>query len=479
MSEKKNTPFLAVVWSILERLSTQLVSFSIGIVLARLLTPNEYGIVGLTTIFISLSETFVDSGFANGLIRKINRTEKDLSTAFYFNVVVGLVAYGVLWICSPLIADFFNEPLLIPLVKIVGLTVLLQSLCIVQTAILTSNLNIRLQTIITLCGQIPAGLIAILLASNGWGVYALALQTVIAAAIRTAMLWICARWRPHEKFSKESFKYLFGFGSKLLGANLIGTIFNEIYSVIIGKLFTKADLGLFSKANGLKNNVNSVSSGIVQKVALPVLSKYQDDIPTLSERFREVMRLLIMIIAPLSAYLCFSGHDIIIFLWTDKWEPAVIFFQILVAGAMWNPIGQLSLSLLQVVNRTGLILKLEFPKKASYIVIIAIGVQFGVIGLAVAQFFINFVGNLINLHPTKKILNYSYFHQLYDVIKYMAIAFPLAWIATLPIKTAIPLVNLGAAFMLFIPAYCIILLIIRDSVAVKYFGKIVTKFKRK
>lgn len=474
---KKNTPFIAVIWSLLERLSSQVVSFCIGVVLARLLTPNEYGIVGLTTIFISLSDTFIDSGFANGLIRKIDRTEKDLATAFYFNVAVGVVAYIALWFCSPLIANFFNEPLLIPLVKIVGLSVLLHSLCIVQTAILTAKLNIRLQTIINLSGQIPAGLIAIALAYNGWGVYALALQTVISATIRTALLWIFAKWRPHERFSKESFKYLFGFGSKLLGANLIGTVFNEIYSVLIGKFFTKADLGFFSKANGLKNNVNSVSSGIVQKVALPVLSKYQNDIPSLRDHFREVMRLLIMIIAPLSAFLCFSGYDIIIFLWTDKWEPAVLFFQILVAGAMWNPIGQLSLSLLQVVNRTDVILKLEFPKKASYVVLIAIGIQYGVIGLAVAQFFINFVGNLMNLHPTKKILQYSYLLQLLDLVKYMIVAFPLAWVIRLPIQTEIPLLNIGLSLLLFMPAYCIALFIIRDSVALKYFGKIKSKLK--
>lgn len=477
MQNKRNTPFLATIWSLLERLSSQAVSFFIGIVLARILSPNEYGIVGLTTIFISLSNTFVDAGFANGLIRKIDRTEKDLSTAFYFNVVVGLVAYGILWFCSPLIAAFFNEPLLIPLVKIIGLSVFLNSLCVVQNALLTANLNIRLQTIINLCGQLPAGLLAIVLAYNGWGVYALATQTVAAAFIRTVLLWIFAKWRPHEKFSKESFRYLFSFGSKLLGANLIGTIFNEIYSVLIGKFFTKAELGFFTKANGLKNNFYSIGSGIVQKVALPVLSKYQNDIPSLRDHFREVMRLLIMIIAPLSAYLCFSGRDIIIFLWTDKWEPAVLFFQILVAGVMWEPISQLSLSLMQVVNRTGLILKLEFPKKASYAVIIAISIKYGVLGLAVSSFFINLVGSLINLHPTKKILGYSYLLQLLDVIKYMVIAFPLAWVMRLPIQTDYHLLNIGLAFVTFIPVYALVLLLIRDSVALKYFAKIKSKFK--
>lgn len=479
MSDKKNTPFLAAVWSLLERLSSQIVSFAIGIVLARLLTPNEYGIVGLTTIFISLSNTFVDSGFANGLIRKIDRTEKDLATAFYFNVVVGLVAYAILWACSPLIANFFDEPLLIPLIKIIGLSVLLNSLCIVQNAILTAKLNIRLQTIIGLCGQIPAGLVAIVLAFYGWGVYTLALQTVLAAFIRTVLLWICAKWRPREGFSKESFHYLFGFGSKLLSANLIGTVFNEIYSVVIGKFFTKADLGYFTKANGLRCNVNSISSGIVQKIALPVLSKYQNDTEVLKDRFREVMRLLVMITAPLSAILCFTGRDIIVFLWTEKWLPAVIFFQILVTSNIWNPIGQLSLSLLQVVNRTGTILKLEFPKKSLCVLFIVVGIQYGVIGLAFAQFFINFSAALINLYPTKKILQYSYAMQLFDLVKYMLIAYPIAWGITKGIQTDIHLLNIILSTALYVPAYCLVLYLSRDAIALKYFNKISAKFKKK
>ena len=479
MSNKANTPFWATIWSLLERLSSQIVSFFIGIVLARLLSPTEYGIVGLTTIFISLSNTFVDAGFANGLIRKIDRSEKDLSTAFYFNVVIGLFAYAILWFCSPLIANFFDEPLLIPLVKIIGLSVFLNSLCIVQNAILTSQLNIRLQTIIGFCGQLPAGLIAIALAYNGWGVYALALQTVLAAFIKTVLLWIFAKWRPHEGFSKDSFRYLFNFGSKLLGANLIGTVFNEIYSVIIGKFFTKSELGLFSKANGLSCNVNSVSSGIIQKVALPVLAKYQNSISDLRDHFREVMQLLSMIISPLTAILCFTGRDIIIFLWTDKWLPAVIFFQVLVAGTMWNPIGQLSLSLLQVVNRTGLILKLEFPKKSIYVVIIAIGFQYGVIGIAVAHFFINLVGSAINLYPTKKILQYSYMLQILDLVKYMIIAYPIAWAVTRIFQTDIHLLNIILSTAVYVPAYCLVLYLIRDAIALKYFNKILAKFKKK
>ena len=312
MSSK--TSVNAAIWSFVERASSQIVSFVIGIILARLLSPYDYGVVGLTAIFIAISNVFIEAGFANALIQNQHRTEKDLSTAFYFNVVVGLFCYVALWIATPFISGWFNEPLLIPLLKIVGLNVVFNSLCIVQTALLTAKLNIRLQTIINLSAQIPAGIVAVILAYRGMGVYVLALQTVLASFIKVILLWFFAKWIPKEKFCKDSFKALWGFGSKLLGANLIGTIFSQIYSIIIGKFIGKKELGYFSKANGLCSNVDGITSGIVQKVALPVLAKYQEDKMQLTEKFREIMRLLVMLIAPLTAVICSASDDIIVLL---------------------------------------------------------------------------------------------------------------------------------------------------------------------
>lgn len=469
MSKKKRqTALAATIWSFLERVSTQIVGFAIGIVLARLLTPHDYGVVGLITIFIALSNVFIDSGFANGLIRKTARTEKDLSTAFYFNVIIGLLAYGLLFLCSPLIAGYFDEPLLVPLVKIAGLNVLLNSLCIVQTALLTANLNIRLQTIINVCAQLPAGIIAIVLAYCGFGVYALALQTVISAGMKVAMLWYFAKWRPKERFDKASFKYLWGFGSKLLGANLIGTFFNQIYSVLIGKYIGKDELGYFSKSSHLNSNVDSVSTGIIQKVALPVLAKYQNDKDVLCNKFRETMCLLVMIEAPLSAFFCFSANDIVLLLWTEKWIQSAVLFQFLIVGTMFNPIGQLSLSLMQVVGRTSLILKLEFPKKAVYCIYIAIGFMYGIVGLVIAHVFINFTGALINMWATKKILPYGYIAQLIDLGKYMVIAYSLAWIVSLFVCTKNPVLNIGLSLIALIAMYIATLLVMRDNMVLKY-----------
>ena len=423
MGSKKNTPLKATVWSFIERLSTQIVSFCIGIILARLLSPHDYGIVGMIAIFIALSNVFIDSGFANALIHKQDRNETDLSTAFYFNVVVGGVVYSVLWLCAPIIANYFNEPILVDIVRISGLTIIFYSLSIVQTAILTANLNIRLQTIINLCSQVPAGIIAIYFAVSGFGVYSLALQTVIAAGLRCLLLFVIAKWRPKGKFDWVSFKYLWNYGSKLLAASLIGTTFDQIYSVLIGRYVGTVELGYYSKGANLKDNVAGVTNGIIQKVALPVLSTYQNDTKLLCEKFRDMMKSLVMFIAPLSAFLFFSAKDIVVLLWTDKWLYSSELFRLLIVGAMFTPIGYTSLALMQAVGKTSTILKLEFPKKAIYVVLIALGFCYGVKGLCIAQIFICITAAIVNMFPTKKFLGYSYIEQALDLIKYMVIAF--------------------------------------------------------
>lgn len=454
----------AAIWSFLEKLSSQAVSFIIGIILARLLTPYDYGVVGLTAIFIAISNVFIEAGFANALIQNQHRTEKDLSTAFYFNVVVGLVCYIVLWVVTPSIANWFNEPLLIPLLKIVGLNVVLNSLCIVQTALLTAKLNIRLQTIINLSAQVPAGILAIIMAYKCMGVYALALQTVLSSFIKVVLLWIFAKWIPKEKFNKNSFISLWRFGSRLLGANLIGTAFNQIYSIIIGKFIGKKELGYFSKANGLCSNVDGVTTGIVQRVALPVLAKYQDDERQLTEKFREIMRLLVMLIAPMTSFLCFASDDIVVLLWTEKWLDCSLLFKILIVGIMFGPVGQMSLSLMQALGKTGMVLKLEFPKKFVYCICLSIGFYYGVVGLAIAQVFINIIGSLINVWATRKILPYSYVQQLKDISIYILIAFAIGWCVSWLACFASQIVNITILLFLTIFFYSLVLFMIKDSV---------------
>ena len=472
---KTNSPAKAVLWSFLERFSSQIVSFIIGVILARLLSPSDFGIIGIVTIFISLSNVFVDAGFSNAIIRKQNKTKEDLSTAFYLNVIIGIVIYFCLYILSPYISKFFEEPILIPLIRIVGLNILLASFCIVQNAILTSQLNIRSQTYINLCSQVFSGLIAIALAYSGYGIYALAVQMVLASFIRTVSFWLYTKWTPSWCFNQSSLKYLLSFGSKLLGANLIGTFFNEIYSILIGKYIGKSELGYYTKASHLNVNITSISTGIIQKIALPILAKQQDNLTILRDNFRLFMRLLILIIAPITASFFFLAEDIIVLLWSEKWMPSVPIFRLLIIGALWSPIGTLSLILMQVINRTGLILKLEFPKKVLYSVIIFIAFPFGVIGLAVAQAIINFAAAIINMLPTKRILQYDYVEQWIDISKYIIYAFILGVFVKILIVFDDRILNIISFLMVYAILYVTFLIIIRNNDISYIIGRICKK----
>ncbi len=476
---QSNSATSATIWSFVGKLSTQGTSFIIGIVLARLLTPKDFGIVGLASIFIAVSNVFVEAGFGNAIIRKQNRTENDLTTALLTNVAIALIVFLVLWFCATPIAHFFNEPLVIPLVRIAGFNLFVGSFGIVQQALLTSELQMKKQTIITLSSQIPAGIIAIFLAYNEFGVYSLALQTVIATVIMTILFWFASSWRPKGKFSLVSFKYLLSFGSKLAGANIIGVTFDKIYSVLIGKYIGKEDLGYYTRGESLNNQTFSISNGMVQKLALPILSRYQNDVNLLTRNFREIMKLLVLINAFIAAFMVFEAENIVVFLWTEKWLNTSTIFQILVLANIWVPIGSLSLILLQVVNRSDIVLALEFPKKAIYVLIIFVGFQYGVLGLATSVVVINFIAACINMYSTRKFLNYSYFYQFIDIFKYILVAFSLAFIISLVMRyIETPLISIVLMFIIFSLAYFGILYIIKDDVTIKYINKVIVKLKR-
>ncbi len=468
MSSKTTSPLKATIWSFVERLSTEIMTFVIGVLLARLLSPSDYGIIGLTTIFIVVSNVFIESGFSNALIRKIDRSEKDLSTAFIFNVVVGILLYGLLFFCSGLIADFFSEPILVDLIRIVGLNVLFNSLCIVQNALLTAQLNIRLLTIINLCSQIPSGIFAIYFAYKGYGVYALAVQSVLCSFLRTVLLWMLAKWRPVEPFDKQSFCYLWGFGSKLLLSSLIGTIVGNINSFLIGKYIGKSDLGYYSKGNSLSMHVSSITIGIVQKVGLPLLSKYQNDIEVLKNHFQSMMKLLVLIIAPLSAYFVYEAKDIILFLWTDKWLDTVPMFQLIVCCVVLGPMGAMSLSLMSVMNRTDIVLKIEIIKKTVFLIVIFYSFRYGIFGLLIGQIFNNVFAALVNMYPTRRLLNYSLMSQLFDVTKYVVYAYVIGLPLYYFISTDYYLLNIVLFFVLYFSAYCLFLWLIKDELFLKY-----------
>ena len=409
------------VWSVIDNVCGQGLAFVIGIVLARLLTPSDYGVVGVTAIFIAIANVFVDCGFGNALIRKKNRTQEDLSTAFYVNLAVGVVVYLALFVSSPFIASFFSMPILESMIRILALCVVFNSFSIVQNSILTANLKIKTIAIVNIGTQIPMGAISIYFAYVGFGVWTLVIQQLGSSLLKTVLLWLISNWHPSLIFCKQSFKYLYDFGWKLVSSNLLGTFFNEMYGFVIGRFLGASDLGLYSKSKALSGYPNTIITNIINRVVLPVMVEMQGDTNKVRGTYIRMIELLSFVTFPLFGILIVIAHPLIITMWTDKWEESVFLFQLFCIGCSLAPISSLNVSLLQLLNRMDILLKLELLKKPICFALLLVSIPFGLKGIVIFAVIYNFIGLFINMYPTKNLLNYPYKSQICDIIKYLSV----------------------------------------------------------
>lgn len=466
---------IGIIWGVIDKLSSQVVSFIIGIVLARLLTPDDYGTIGLMMILITILNVLVEGGFSNALIRKLDRTDEDCSTAFYINLVLGIVLYTVLFLAAPLLAVFFESSILENIIRFLGLSVIFNSLCVVQRALLTAEMKIKVQTKIALVSQISMGIVAIVMAYRGAGVYSLAIQYVGSSVINTILFWIVLKWRPSATFNKDSFKYLINFGSKLVGANLLGTVFNQLNSFIIGKWVSKADLGYYSKANSLSSQPDAIVTGVIQKVIIPIFSQFQNNLNSMLEIYSRYVRLVMMILVPISALLIISAYEIIYILWGEQWLPCVWMFQLLVFSSIFSPLSTINLCTLQVIGRTDYVLKLEFIKKPIFLIIIILSTIWGLKGIVISQVVTAILASLINAYPTKKFLNYKYVDQFKDLFRYFCVgvvsSIPSYLIARFINSDILSLVSASVVFLL---SYITILISLKDSLFKELTTRILT-----
>lgn len=407
------------VWSLIDNLTTQGFAFLIGIILARLLTPSDFGTVGVVSIFMLIANVFVDCGFGNAIIAKKERTNEDLSTALYFNIGVGLVVYLILFAISPLVALFFKMPILTSLLRVLGLCVIFNSLSLVQNSILTANLQIRTQTIINLGTYIPAGLIGIWAAYKGFGVWTLVIQQVLQSLLKSLWLWIVGHWKPSLVFSRESFKYLWGFGWKLLGANLIGTTFSELYSFVIGRWLGAADLGYFSNSKMLAQKPGTLIQNIIYRVSLPIMVDTKGDLQKTKRIYRKMMQMLCFSSFVLFTVLIAVANPLILTIWTEKWEKSIFLFQVFCIGFAFAPLSALNFSMLQLMKRTDMTLKLEFIKKPFCLILLLLSLYWGLTGIVISYSLYNIVATFINMSVTRKLLSYSYKEQFRDIIVYI------------------------------------------------------------
>ena len=402
-------------WSSVERFSNQGMSFLFSVILARMLDPSDFGIIAMITIFFAVAQSFVDSGFSNALVRKTDRREEDFSTCFYFNIGVGIIAYIVLFLIAPLVASFYNQPILSPIIRITGLGVVLNSLCVVQQALFTIKIDFKSQAKVTLSATIISGIVGVVLAYQGYGVWALVWQGVVLSLVRMGLLWLMSKWRPKAGFSKDSFHYLFGYGSKLLASGLLDTIYNNIYPIVIGKFYSPAQLGNYSRALSFAQLPSSNITSILQRVTFPVLSTIQDDIPRLQANYRRLLKLSAFIIFPLMMGLAAVAFPMIRLILTPKWEGCSLYLQIICFALMWYPIHAINLNLLQVKGRSDLFLHLEIIKKIVGVCIMCITIPLGITAMCIGMVASSLISLFINTYYTGKLINIGCLKQMRDL----------------------------------------------------------------
>ncbi len=427
-----------VKWSLAERIATQGIQLVLGFVLARQLSPSDYGMVGMLAIFIAVSENIVDSGFSKALIRKKDRDETDYSTAFYFNVAVGLACYAALYASAGAIASFFGTPALEGLTRVLALTLLINSLGVVQTARLTVAVDFKSQAKASSAAALLSGVAGVGLAYSGFGVWALVWQSVTKALVNTIILWVAARWRPQLKFSSRSFKNLFGYGSKLLAASMINTIHGQLATMAIGKMYTAADLGNYTRGQQFATLPSYQVTGVLQRVTFPILARLQDDRAALVGAYRKYVKASSLGIMFLTMLMAALARPLVELLLTEKWAGSVVYLQVYAFAVMFDHINQINMNLLQINGRTGLFLKLEVVKKLISLAMLAAAAPFGVMAICLSRVAYGQVAVQINTWSTGRIYGLGYREQSRDFMPYL-------WISALCCAPAFALSEATAA----------------------------------
>lgn len=412
----KNKTVKGIVWSSIERFSVQGIQFLVMIVMARLLTPKDYGLVGMVAIFIAVAQSLVDSGFSQALIRKQNRTETDNSTVFYFNIVVGILLYLVLFAIAPWVADFYNSPELTALMRVICLSVVFNSFVVVQRALLTVNIDFKTQAKASLTAAVVSGVIGIGMAYSGFSYWSIVAQQLVNLGLNTLLLWIFTRWRPRWIYSWNSFRELFTFGSKLMFSGLLDVVYRNMYLLVIGKVFTASSLGYYTRANQFAEFPSSNLTGIMQRVTYPVLCQIQDDDERLVQIYRRFLRLSAFLIFPLLVGLSAVAEPFVLLLLKEQWLFAATLLQIICFAMMWYPIHAINLNLLQVKGRSDLFLRLEIIKKAIAVLILCVTIPMGLIAMCVGLILSSLIALIINTNYTGKLIQVGFLRQMRDLL---------------------------------------------------------------
>ncbi|CAI0815960.1 lipopolysaccharide biosynthesis protein [Serratia liquefaciens] len=409
-----------MIWSIIERFLVQGVQFGISIVLARIISPSDFGLIGMVAVFIVLSDIIINSGFTQALIQKKDRTQTDYSTVFYFNLLISILLYAVIYFIAPLVADFYSAPPLVHIIRVLGISIIIKSLCLVQTTKLAIDLNFKLRTKINFLSVIISGSIALYLANHDYGAMALVYQTLINSICVTIFMAILLRWRPNFEFSFDSLSRLFGFGSKLLLASFIRTIVDNCYAILIGRFFSSKEVGYYTQGRNIPDLISVNLFNILQGVLFPILSSTQDDTERLIRIYKKSLDMTAFIVMPAMVGFTFLAEPFVHFFLTDKWLPAVVVIQWICLSRMIIPISALNCSLINAVGRSDTYLKVDLSKLPITVGALLITAPFGLTAVVVGNFIVSLICFFINAYYPGKWYGHGAWQQIKSMLPMMA-----------------------------------------------------------
>lgn len=415
-----------MIWSFIERFSTQGIGFVMNIVIARLVAPEMYGLIALIQVFISIAQVFIDSGFGNALIQKRDRTEVDFHTVFIFNIVISVFLYIIFFLCAPLIANFYGEPKLTLLTRMVAITLLISSLSIVQRTKLTIQLDFKKQSIASLLATIISGIIGIVMAYKGFEIWALVAQQLISHIIQLVVLTIVSKWRPMIIFSYESFKTMFSFGSKLLVNNLITSFYINLANLFIGKCYSPSSLAFYNRGFNLSLIVSTNIEGVLQRIIYPITCESQNDRERLVQCYHKYLHLSHYIILPILTIICILAKPTIYALLTEKWLPAAIYLSLFCINFMFYAWIDQATSIVNAIGRSDANLKGSFIKRPLAFIFLFFSLNISVEAICIASIFASFTEWLVQLMIVKKYIGLSLREQIRTQLDIILVCITLA-----------------------------------------------------
>lgn len=414
------------MWSAIDNVAQFGVQFIVSIVLARLLSPDDYGLIGIITIFTTVCTAIISGGFSNALIRTQKPTEEDYNTAFICNLLMSILLYAIVFICSPLIANFFNRQELVALTRVSSFTMIIGALGIVQQTRLTKRIDFKTQTKITLIASILSGIVGIALALMDFGVWALVVQGIILQMLRTLLLWVFNRWVPAIRFSKESFHRLFGFGWKMMVSGVLDNLWKELYQLVVGKFYSPSTLGQYTRAKQFSTMFSSNLTTVIQRVTYPVLSDIQDEKERMVAAYRKIIKTTMFMTFALMFALGAVSEPLLYCLIGPKWHEAATYLPLICLVGSLYPLHAINLNMLQVQGRSDLFLGLEIIKKIIGLAPLFIGALVGIFPMLYTTVITSIISYFLNSYFSGKLLGYSSWMQIRDIAPSFAISMTMA-----------------------------------------------------